>query len=385
MRSRILVGFSCLILVLAGNTGSEQARAAAQGHPGSYYVALGDSLAYGITAEGVAADPQCHSAAAPGYVCVFYRFLQQIQPGITLKNLSQPGLDSCELVHGYGNGSPCTHPLGVSSFPSPLDATVALVRGHPGQVSPITIDIGANDLLPLAAVAAKDPFQALSRVPAALKNLTANLDVALSTLHSAAPGAKIMISTQYNPLVGLGSPPLPAGVPEAVQAATDGLNGVIRAEATKRGVQLVDVAATFAAHPGGAATLTYLPSTLATGSLAHINPHATAEGYRLWGEDLIQASGYSLTLTAHLRKTQVARGKRDRVIGRTSPGASLTITVRHPHAKARMRLARARTDGTFSFSFRAGSRAGKGWVRVCAANPATHQSTCSARLRYTVH
>jgi lysophospholipase L1-like esterase len=68
---------------------------------------------------------------------------------------------------------------------SQIDAALAVLRAHPGQVSPITIDIGANDLLRGRSFA----------------NTQANLSTILARLRGAAPYAEIIVLGIYNPLI----------------------------------------------------------------------------------------------------------------------------------------------------------------------------------------
>jgi len=384
MIPRLTAAIACFILLVIGFPGSSSLYASPSSSPGSYYLALGDSLAYGVTTNGVAPDPQCKSASAPGYVCVFYRYLQQINPQIQLVNLSYPSEDSCELVRGYGNGSPCTRDVGVKSLPSPLDAATTLIKAHPGQVSPITVNMGANDLLALLPEAVLDLSGTAAKLPAVMKAYQANLDTALQRIRAAAPDAKIIISTQYNPVAAIPAALLPNGFAEIANGAINSLNGIITQEAQKYNVVVADVAAAFAANPNQA-SLTFAVTSLASGDITKFNPHATPDGYMLWGKTVIKTSGYvaPLKLTVHVAKKQVARGKKERVSGTTSAGASLTVKVWLPGNKRHSYAASAGASGTYARSFKVGKAPGSGAVQVCASDVAG-QTKCSARMRYAV-
>lgn len=379
---RLLAISTCILLTLAA-FGLPGRTFASPPMPGSYYLALGDSLGVGFETDTIPTDPTCQSPTAPGYVCIFYRYLKRINPQIQLNNLSISGADSCNLIHGYGNGSPCTR---VPQHPDPqLAAAVQFLQAHPGQVSPITIEIGGNDLLPLLPAALQDPVGTAAKLPSVMKNYQANLDLALSTLRAAAPNAEIILATQYNPLGGIPSPPLPAGLATLAQTTVTSMNGIIKQEAQKNNVLIADVASAFDAIPGGAAALTYTPATLASGNPSAINIHPTAAGYNVYGQTVIEASGYHLplTLAAHLAKKRVVRGKSQKVAGTTAASASVSIKVWLPQRKARTLSTTAAPDGTFTKSFKVGKVAGKGVVQVCVKD-AAGQSMCGGKLTYSI-
>lgn len=245
----------------------------------SYYIALGDSNAHGHTADTVADDPQCHSPKAPGYVCVVFRFLRKRYPGLQLHNFSRSGADSCEVA---GAGHSC-----LDSVPrvSQLVAADAFMKAHRGHIRLVTIDIGGNDVLELV-------FQGISNLPALEAQLPAvdarlrsNIDTIFTQLRAAVPHARIVASTQWNPLGGLGSPPLPAGFPAAAQSALDGINTVTRSEGPKYKVKVADAATVMNAYPGGGVKLGYVLQTAVTGTP---NIHPTPKGHRIWADTIIK-------------------------------------------------------------------------------------------------
>ena len=95
-----------------------------------HYLALGDSLAFGY---------QPNNDFTHGYVDDLFQALQQ--EGVKdLTNLGCPGETSSSLI----NGGICNY----SPFSSQLKAAVAYLHANAGNVSPVTLDIGANDVLP---------------------------------------------------------------------------------------------------------------------------------------------------------------------------------------------------------------------------------------------
>jgi hypothetical protein len=113
--------------------------------PKSYYLALGDSITYGFQLSKARAGLP-PSAFNTGYVDDFGARLQQIRPDITTVNYGCPG----EMTDSFING-PCPWTAGGGqlhdSFSgSQLNAAVAFLRAHPGDVSPITLTLWGNDV-----------------------------------------------------------------------------------------------------------------------------------------------------------------------------------------------------------------------------------------------
>jgi lysophospholipase L1-like esterase len=103
--------------------------------PKQYYLALGNSLAFGYQPDW---------DFAHGYANTFFQDLKS--RGVqTYINLACPGETSSTMIHGG-----CPYPL-LRKYPyvgTQLDTAVNYLNAHHGRVSPVTLDIGANDLLP---------------------------------------------------------------------------------------------------------------------------------------------------------------------------------------------------------------------------------------------
>ncbi len=98
--------------------------------PSQHYLALGDSLAFGYQPDG----DYTH-----GYVAAFYADLAT--HGVQdVTDLGCPDETSTTMIYG---GCPYAPP----GTPPQLTAALAYLYAHPGTVSPVTLDIGANDLL----------------------------------------------------------------------------------------------------------------------------------------------------------------------------------------------------------------------------------------------
>ncbi len=101
--------------------------------PKQHYLALGDSLAYGL-------QPNCSTTCTHGYVNDLFPILQS-EGTKDVTNLGCPGETSTSFI----GGGICPYP---TQTPSQLETAVAFLKTHPGKVSPVTLDIGSNDMLP---------------------------------------------------------------------------------------------------------------------------------------------------------------------------------------------------------------------------------------------
>jgi lysophospholipase L1-like esterase len=178
----VLVGVLCWLL--AGPP-AQATPPAKHNPPKSIYLALGDSLAFGYQQAKFLDNLPTEDPAAfnTGYVDFFARDLREIKPRIQTVNLSCPG-ESTDSLLGLAT---CIYhppyPLHSNYSGSQIDAALALLRAHPGQVSPITIDIGSNDLL---------RGQSLAHVQV-------NFRTALAKLRTAAPYSEIIVLGYYAP------------------------------------------------------------------------------------------------------------------------------------------------------------------------------------------
>jgi lysophospholipase L1-like esterase len=168
---------------------------------------------------------------------------------------------------------------------SQLVAADAFMKTHRGHIRLVTIDIGGNDVLELALQGLTNLKAVESKLTTVDSTLRTNLDTIFAELRTATPHARIVASTQWNPLGGIGSPPLPAGFPVAAQSALDAINTITETEASKFKVKVADSAAVMNAYPGGGVKLGYVLQTAFTGTP---NIHPTPKGHRIWGRTIIQ-------------------------------------------------------------------------------------------------
>ena len=102
--------------------------------PRQRYLVLGDSLAFGYQPDINYDD---------GYANDFYSDLQS--HGVSkMANLSCPGESSTTLIEG---GCPVPLLRKYPYFGTQLNAALSYLSHYSGQVSPVTLDIGSNDIL----------------------------------------------------------------------------------------------------------------------------------------------------------------------------------------------------------------------------------------------
>jgi len=135
---RIVV--AALALTAAAWAASTAAAGSKNDKPGNdaahYYVSVGDSVAAG-TQPGKPFSNE-------GYADQLYASLAQQDPKLQLVKLGCPGETTQSMITGIQ--SPCPHQYG-----SQIGDVVVFLQQHSKSVRYITIDIGANDVLPCAS------------------------------------------------------------------------------------------------------------------------------------------------------------------------------------------------------------------------------------------
>jgi lysophospholipase L1-like esterase len=148
----------------------------------SYYLSLGDSLS-----QGVQPDPAGASLPTQqGYPDQLYAALHLGDPGLRLVKLGCSG----ETTHTMIDGGICSYPAG-----SQLAEAARFLRAHRGQVSLITIDIGAND--PDSCINRPSIGAVVSCVTRSFPETVANLTKIMSTIRAAAGRQVRIIGMNY--------------------------------------------------------------------------------------------------------------------------------------------------------------------------------------------
>ncbi len=232
----------------AGHHGVGQA-----GHAESTYLALGDSLAYGYHQAQFQEElkEKGYVDAANfdhGYVDDFGTALGWWQHGLKIVNDGCPGETTETMIKGSGagteycaggpTGTPFPKAFLHHSYPgTQLEDALAVI--HEGGVDTITIDIGANDILQFLGHTCGFPATfscGQEQIEAEIGHVAENVGYILGRLRGAAPTAKIVFVSQYNPYPTVLQP---EGTGDATVEA---LNGALRSVAAKFGVGFANTA-----------------------------------------------------------------------------------------------------------------------------------------------
>jgi lysophospholipase L1-like esterase len=149
----------------------------------SYYLALGDSLS-----QGVQPDPAGVSMpTGQGYASQLYAALHRSDPGLRLVRLGCNGETTGTMI---GGGGLCRYRGG-----SQLAEAVSFLRAHRGQVSLVTMDIGAND--PDSCITRPDLFAMATCVTKSFPETAANLTKIMYRLRAAVGDQVRIIGMNY--------------------------------------------------------------------------------------------------------------------------------------------------------------------------------------------
>lgn len=188
----VLVGLTLALAVLV---------AAARGTtaPESYYLALGDSITYGI--QPTKAKPGARpSDFKTGYVDVIAARLRKHSPSLQVVNYGCPGESTVTFTRGRCPAFADRIKLHDAFRGSQLEAALAVLRAHPGEVSPITLTLFGNDWLPVLLDTCKgNVVCARKRGPKEIAAFGSRLTSIVRQLRAAAPTAQIIVTGAWNP------------------------------------------------------------------------------------------------------------------------------------------------------------------------------------------
>ncbi len=253
LRARLLLAFSVVALI-AGVSFAFSPPAHAQSFvgPKKYYLALGNSLAFGFQPDLNWDD---------GYNDDFFSNLKS-HGAQHLVNMACPGETSSTFIKG---GCPFAILKKYIYFTPQLQAGISFIKHHPGQVSPVTLDIGANDLLPDIN---SSNCTISSSWTSDLATVKSNLITIVSQLKSALNGTgDLLLMNYYDPYQNK--------CPNSVDGVQQ-LNATIAGVAASFGVPVADVFTAF----GGAAVPN--PNTCSFTWICNVifhDIHATNKGY----------------------------------------------------------------------------------------------------------
>lgn len=281
----ISIGRTCMVALLCVRAGQSQGPPAKFNPPKTYYLALGDSIAYGYQAfKARAGLPP--SAFNTGYVDVFGAHLREIRRGIRTVNYGCPGESTDSFVTGPCIWTETGHELHDKFTGSQLHAALTFLQAHRGEVSPITLTLGSNDqsklLGPCTSSGQIDLTCVQNGAPAFIAGLIQRLSDILDQLRSAAPDAEIIVTGASDPYIDI--LPFTDSLFQAFNAS------MAQASAARR-VRFADPFPIF--NPQG--NLTAEMQALCTLSLlcADHDSHPSDAGYRALARVVFEASGYS--------------------------------------------------------------------------------------------
>jgi lysophospholipase L1-like esterase len=273
--ANLLAGLLGLVLLAAA--GASAAPGPIYQPPQSYYLALGDSIAYGFQPVKAAAHLP-PSAFNTGYVDLFAARLRAIAPGIRVVNYGCPGESTDTFIRGGCSGRGDVRALHDPFDGTQLDAAVAFLRAHPGEVSPITLTLWGNDLFDLVP-GCKDDFTCIQEHSAAgLARFASRLTSIVTRLRAAAPKAEIIVTGAWNivPVHSAQSEPLFRSI-----------DAVIARTATAGKARVAEIYPVFS--PKGSSTRICAMTFICSKG----DPHPTDAGYRAMAGAFLAASGYA--------------------------------------------------------------------------------------------
>ena len=278
--AKILAGMLAVALLIA------LAASAASGPvyqaPRAYYLALGDSIAYGF-------QPGKQRAGLPpsgfntGYVDVFAARLRAVAPKLRIVNYACPGESTKTFIEGGCSGRGDVKGLHNAFKGAQLDAALAFLRAHRGQVGPITLTLWGNDVFEFSPACKGDLLCTRSHAKAGLARFASRLDSIVGMLRAAAPKAEIILSGAWN-----------FDVEHLAQ--TDPLfrsiDATIVRVAAARKARVAKMYPVFSPSPVGNPARARARICALTFICSKGDPHPTDAGYRAMAAAFLAASGY---------------------------------------------------------------------------------------------
>jgi len=270
----LLVAVVAGFLTFSGTATSGASQGPVYQPPQSYYLALGDSMAYGF--QGPKAKPGARASDfRTGYVDGFAAALKKLSPGIRVVNYGCPGESTVTFVRGGWN---CDGAELHNKFRgSQLAAAEAFLRAHRGEVSPITVTLWGGDVFPLT--------QRGKQARPAISAFATHFSSILRQLRAAAPNAEIIVTGAWNPEADH----IKQGQPlyRSVDAA------IKRAAAASR-IRVAEMFPVFDGT-GNAGAQQHRLCALTFYCSSKGDPHPTDAGYRAMAKAFLTASGYPQT------------------------------------------------------------------------------------------
>jgi lysophospholipase L1-like esterase len=217
---------------------------AAQRH--HYYLALGDSLAVGYQPLGAGGQG---IETTQGYTNdLLAHYAKQVKK-LKLVEVGCPRDTSGSLLTGQGNDASAAFFGCDRSGGSQLAAAVKFLKAHhhQGEVPLVTIDIGANDIVP--CVSEPTFAQIITCVGAGEQAIKTNTPQILKALRKAAPkGTRFAAMNLYDPILADELNPSTAALGVASLTLTKSVNAVITTADKRSKFKTADVAKAFGTY-----------------------------------------------------------------------------------------------------------------------------------------
>ena len=272
-RDRLLVVVVALIVLLGALAGAARGTSGTQ----TFYLALGDSITYGIqpTKAKPGAPP---SAFHTGYVDVFAARLRKRSPQLEVVNYGCPGESTVTFVRG---GCPAFRDgieLHDAFQGSQLKAALSFLQAHPGEVSPVTLTLFGNDWLPLLLdTCTGDVACVRKRGPSAIASFGSRVRSIVQRLRAASPSAEIIVTGAWNP---------DPNQLTQLKPIYRSLDASIARAAIPSHARVAKMLPVFNPPRNGQARLCALTFICSKG-----DPHPTDAGYRAMADAVLRASG----------------------------------------------------------------------------------------------
>lgn len=191
-----VLGATVLLLLVGTATGCGGSGSASPG-PKSYYLALGDSIAYGF--QPTKKPGTRATAFDTGYADVLAARLRRLSPQIRVVNYACPGESTVTFAQGSCPGIADGFKLHTAYRGAQLRAAESFLRAHAGEVSPITLTLWGNDWLPLLLDKCHGKAACVrAQGPRTIAAIGARLTAILKRLRAAAPSAEIIVTGAWN-------------------------------------------------------------------------------------------------------------------------------------------------------------------------------------------
>jgi lysophospholipase L1-like esterase len=261
------------LLALSGAAKGAASQGPVYQPPQSYYLALGDSMAYGFQPTKANAPP---SAVKTGYVDIPGARFRKLSPQIKVVDYGCPGESAATFARGgcdwLKHGGKIHSPFRGAQ----LTAALAFLRAHPGKVSPITMTLWGSDVFPLSAQG--------SHAQSAISSFAKRFSAILKQLRAAAPNAEIIVSGAWT---------IEADKLAKVEPLYRAVDAAIRRSAATSRVRVADISAALEGTGSAKARQARLCSlTFYCTNGTKGDPHPTDAGYRAMAAAFLAASGY---------------------------------------------------------------------------------------------